>query len=224
MQGQGRQCDDRAVADDIRTMSAKFTANGERRRSFRETVDEYTVSEMEGFPYEPGTCLQYLQAVQSVAESSYAQHLAWRQQSRIPDGSRAIYEDETLSHILNTTITFDCLSVPNLACFELLVRRKQLIAEAQSYSPSSPNYKGADYWLGSQFQPGGAIVVPALTEHVAKKLQAESQILKERRKLEEAKGKAKGKPPQTSGKGHRRQRLAKFGIVGSLCSRGPHSL
>ena len=194
--GEAADGDDRYVADDIRTMSVRFTAKGERRRGFKETVDEFTVTEMDGFPYEPRTCLPYLQAVKSVAESSYGQHLAWKQQSRIPEGSRAIYEDETLSHILGTAVTYDCLAVPNLACFELLVRRKQLIAEAHSYNPASPSYDGADHWLGNQFKPGGAIVVPALTEHVAKKMQAESQIMKERCKLEEAKGKAKGKPPK----------------------------
>ena len=68
--------------------------------------------------------------MRSVAESSYAQHLAWSQQTKILEGSRALYEDETLSHILDTAITYDCLCVPNLACFELLVRRKQLLAEA----------------------------------------------------------------------------------------------
>ncbi len=51
--------------------------------------------------------------------------------------------------------------------------------------------------MGNKFKHGGAIVIPSLTEHVAKRLHADSQIMKERRKLEEAKGKAKGgKPPK----------------------------
>lgn len=52
--------------------------------------------------------------------------------------------------------------------------------------------------MGTRYKHGGAIVIPSLSEHVAKKLQAESAILKERRKLEEAKGKAKGKPPKAA--------------------------
>ena len=59
--------------------------------------------------------------------------------------------------------------------------------------------------MGSRYKSGGAIVVPALTEHVAKQLQAESQILKERRKLAEAKGTGRGggpgKPPNAGPKG-----------------------
>eukprot|EP00435_Cladocopium_sp_Y103_P053284 s653_g17.t1 len=192
--------DDRLAADDLRTMSVKYAANGDRLRSFRDSVSEMVETEMEGFPYEPRTCLQYLQAIQSVAESSYAHHLAWVQQSRLPDGSRAAFEDETLSRILDTAIQFDSLQVCNLASFELLVRRKQLIADAHSLNPASPSYDGANYYLGTKFKPGGAIVVPTLTEHVSKKLQADSAILKERRKLEEAKGRGRGggnKAPKT---------------------------
>lgn len=186
---------DRVVADNIRTMSVKYLANGDRMRNFRESIGEMVQVDMEDFPFEPRTTLEYLQAVQSVAESSYSHHLAWVQQSKVPEGSRAIYEDETLSQILDTAISYDALNVSNLASFELLVRRKQLIADAHSYNASAPSYDGASYYLGNKFKPGGAIVVPSLTEHVSKKLQADSAIWKERRKLEEAKGKKGGRQP-----------------------------
>eukprot|EP00434_Breviolum_minutum_P002817 symbB.v1.2.002476.t1/scaffold99.1/size346285/32 len=186
--------DDRAVAEDIRTMSVRYSANGERMRSIRDSIGEMVQVEMEDFPYEPRTSLEYLKGVQSVAESNYVQHLAWVQQSRIPEGSRAVFEDETLAKILDVAISYDALNVSNLASFELLCRRRQLIGEAHAYNPSQPSYQGADFWLGDKYKHGGAIVVPALTEHVSKKLQAESQILKERRKLEEAKAKGRGAP------------------------------
>ena len=186
--------DDRYAADDIRTMSIRYSASGERHRPFRDSIAEMSNTEMDDFPFEIRTCLPYLQAVQSVAESAYAQHLAWVQQSKVPEGSRAVYEDEALCRIPDTAISFDCLCVTNLACFELLVRRRQLIAEAHAYNPMSPKYEGAEHWMGSRFKQGGAIVVPALTDHVAKRLQSEYQILKEKRKLEEVKGKGKNKP------------------------------
>ena len=179
--------DDVYAAEDIRTMSIRYLANGERRRAFKESVGEMTVVEMEDFPYTPRTCLEYLQAISTVAESVYGHHLSWVQQSKIPDGARAIYEDQVLSQILDAAISYDCLQVSNLACFELLVRRRQLLAEAHSHDPMAPNYQGADYWMGSKYKHGGAIVINSLTEHVARRLQADSQIMKEKRKLEEAK-------------------------------------
>ena len=107
-----------------------------------------------------------------------------------------------LSSILDTALTYDGLAVSNLASFELLVRRKQLLAEAHIYNPSHPSYDGSEHWLGSRYKPGGAIIVPALSEHVAKKMHEEAQILKERRKLEEnKKSKVPKQPPKGTPKG-----------------------
>ena len=183
-------CDER-----VRCARDATAVDGEERSA----ADDIT--EMEDFPYEPRTCLPYLQAIVSVSESAYGQHLQWIQQAKIPEGSRAIYEDETLAHILDVAVCSDGLAVCNLASFELLVRRRQLLAEAHSYSPNAPSYEGAEYWMGNRFKTGGGIVIPSLTEHVARRLHADAQILKERRKLEENKGKAKGKPSKGGPKG-----------------------
>ena len=191
--------DDRYAGEDIRTLAVKYSINGERQRSVKESIAEMVQVEIDDFPYDPRTSLEYLRGVTSVSESNYSQHLAWVQQSRIPEGSRAIFEDETLAKILDIAISYDCLNISNLASFELLCRRRQLIGEAHSYNPASPSYQGADFWLGDKYKHGGAIVVPSLSEHVSKKLQAESAIVKERRKLEEAKGKGKGPKPGNKG-------------------------
>ena len=56
--------------------------------------------------------------------------------------------------------------------------------------------------MGNRYKSGGAIIVPAFTDHVAKQLQAESQ--KDRRKLAEAKGVGRGRgapPPKAVPKG-----------------------
>ena len=148
------------------------------------------------FPYEPRTCMEYLKGIQSVSESCHSQHLAWVSQSRVPDGSRAIFQDATLAQILDTAICYDALNVSNLASFELLVRRRQLIAAAHCHNASAPSYDGADYYLGNRYRQGGSILVPALT--VSKKLQADSAIMKERRKLAEAEASAKSAPKGSS--------------------------
>lgn len=50
---------------------------------------------------------------------------------------------------------------------------------------------GSDHFLQTSYRPGGAIVVPELTEYVSRKLHQESQILQ--RKQAEMKGKHHGK-------------------------------
>ena len=67
---------------------------------------------------------------------------------------------------------------------EGVCRRRQLLADAHAGSPSAPSYLGAEHYLGETYKLGGGIVVPSLTEHVSRKLQAQSQIMKEKRKLE----------------------------------------
>ncbi len=130
-------------------------------------MKEMRVVEFDDYPFTLRTCQDYLKAVSEVSECCYAQHLAWVQQSRIPDGDRAVYEDEVLSKMLDTAIRYDCLNVMNLASFEILVRRKQLLAEAHVANPNAPTYVAADYFMGSRYRPGGGIVVPALTQQVA---------------------------------------------------------
>ena len=193
--------DDRYVGEDVRTLSVQYNINGERSRSFRDSIGEMRQTEFEDFPIVPRTALEYVKAVSGVSESCYAQHLAWVSQARIPDGDRSIHENEVLSRILDMAIRYDCLNISNLASMELVVRRKQLIAEAHSHNPSAPSYEGADYWMGTGYRAGGGIVVPSLTEHVSRKLQADSQIMKERRKIQEAKGAGKKGKPSPAPKG-----------------------
>ena len=46
--------------------------------------------------------------------------------------------------------------------------------------------------MGQTYKAGGGVVVPMLTDFVSRKMQAQSAILKEKRKLAEAKSAAKG--------------------------------
>ena len=191
---------DRSSSEDVRTLEVRYGFNGERQRSFRESVKELVMTEFEDFPLQPRTTLDYVRAVASVAESATAQHHIWVNSSGIPAGDRSVYEDQVLARILDEALCYDSLNVANLACIELVCRRRQLIADAHAAAPGAPSYLGAEHYLGETYKQGGGIVVPALTDHVSRKMQAQAQILKEKRKLAEASGKGgKGKndkPPK----------------------------
>lgn len=176
---------DLSAADDVRTLEVRYGLNGERLRSFRESVNELQEVEFSDYPLEPRTALSYVKAIASIAESATAQHHMWINSSRIPEGDRSVYEDEVLARILDTAVTYDALNVANLASMELVCRRRQLLAEAHSQNPAAPSYMGAEHFLGQTYKAGGGIVTPVLAEHVAKRLQQQSQIWKEKRKAEE---------------------------------------
>ena len=144
-------------------------------RSFRETVNELQVCEFEDFPFQPRTAMEYVKAVSSISESATAQHHMWLGASRIPDADQSVYEDEVLARALDLAVTYDSLNVANLACTELICRRRQLISEAHANSPGAPSYMGAEHLMGQTYRQGGGIVVPTLTDFVAKKMQAQSQ-------------------------------------------------
>ena len=186
--------DDRLAGEDVRTLSVKYGLNGERLRNFREAIHETQVCEFEDFPFEPRTTYDYMKAIASISESATAQHHMWIGASKIAEGDRSCYEDEVLARVLDLAVTYDSLNIANLACMELVCRRRQLISDAHANTPGAPSYTVAEHYMGQTYKQGGGIVVPALTDFVAKKMQAQSQILKEKRKLAEAKGGKKGSP------------------------------
>eukprot|EP00438_Fugacium_kawagutii_P002018 Skav214230 [mRNA] locus=scaffold1133:5725:6880:+ [translate_table: standard] len=189
---------ERSVAEDVRTLEVRYAYNGERQRNFRESVRELSMTEFEDWPLEPRTTLEYARAISGIAESATAQHHIWVNSSGIPPGDRSVYEDQLLARVLDTALCYDSLNIANLACMELVCRRRQLLADAHSSSPGAPSYLGAEHYLGETYKQGGGIVVPSLTDFVSKKMQAQSQIMKEKRKLAEAtssgKGGKKGQP------------------------------
>ena len=169
--------DDALASGDVRTLEVRYGMNGGRQRLFRESVNE--LHEVEFSDYlNPRTTLTYRKAVASIAESAAAQHHMWVGSSRIPEGDRSVYKDEVLARILDATVCYEALHVANLACMELVCRRRQLLAEAHSQNPAAPSYMGAEHFLGQPYKAGGGIVTPVLAEHVAKRLQAQSQIWK----------------------------------------------
>lgn len=179
--------EDRQAADDVRTLEVRYGVNNERQRNFRESISELRQTEFEDFPLLPRTTLEYCRAISTIAESATAQHHMWINSAKIGEGDRSIYEDEVLARVIDYALVYDALDISNLACMEVVRRRRQLLADAHAASPGTPSYLGAEHYMGSTFRVGGGVVVPTLSEHVAKKMAAQSAIMKERRKLDEGK-------------------------------------
>ena len=97
---------DRSSSEDVRTLEVRYGFNGERQRSFRESVKELVMTEFEDFPLQPRTTLDYVRAVASVAESATAQHHIWVNSSGIPAGDRSVYEDQVLARILDEALCY----------------------------------------------------------------------------------------------------------------------
>jgi hypothetical protein len=185
--------------DDARTLSVKYGADGTRRRIFRDSSEEMLEADFADWPVlGPRTCLWNVREICKMAEGPRAQHTMWVRGAKIPDGDRAIFEDEVLASMMEMAVTYDGLNIANLASFELLCRRRQLLAEAHVHNPGAPSYSGSEYYMGLGLRPGAAVVSPMLTQHVSEKMKSDSMILKERRKADETRSLAM---PRRKGKG-----------------------
>jgi len=174
---------------DARVFPVKFDAHGERVRLFAESVSYMTQDELPGgFPLEgPRTCLQVLKGMVRVGGSPEMSNLEWRRTSRIPDGDRAVYEDEVICLALQFLATVDQVNLPNLVGAELLCRRHQLIREAYRLSPSALDYSVSDWFMGWGRRRTGQTVQPPPAVYVAEQLKHEASIVKESRKAREEK-------------------------------------
>ena len=92
-------------------------------------------------------------------------------------------------------LCFDQLTVAALGCMEVGARWVQLIEDAHRLNASSPSHKGASYFLGDRTGGIGAVIVPALSAHVATRMHADAQVNKERRNQKEERGLGKGGAP-----------------------------
>ena len=104
--------------------------------------------------------------------------------------------------MLDIAATRDMLNLKNMAWVEYALRRLQLIEEAVNEDPNNPTYEHARHYMGAEERKGGALMAPSLRAHVAAELGREAAILKERRKVREARvAEDKRKPDKGKGKG-----------------------
>lgn len=102
--------------------------------------------------------------------------------------------------MLELALCRDQLDVSNLLCFERLERRCQMVEESYRQRHEQQRLLKAagqnitaltsEIFEGKHKMAGGAIVAPALIEHVAKRAAESSVILKQQRKALEARGPA----------------------------------
>ena len=116
-------------------------------------------------------------------------------------------EHQFLSELFEAAQVYDQLNGSELVCLEMASRRFMLWEECYSslLQESELGADGASFlderrlFLGSQRSRGKALVMPELEEYVSSKLEAESKILKERRKAREERALVREGAPGATG-------------------------
>ena len=99
-----------ACRGDLVMMLSRYGVNGERSRTFKDSIQEMRLVEFDDFPFSEYVKAK-AKAASNVAESSLAQHTTWVAQSGIPAGDGAIWEDDCLIRILDWAVKFDGLNI-----------------------------------------------------------------------------------------------------------------
>ena len=178
---------DEYLNDDLRVLPVSFDRQGQRRRPFPDAVDLLMADEPEvGLGLQgPRTTMWLPNTMRDASQTPTSRREQWQRATRVSKGDRPVYEHEVLSRALEAMVVVDQLNPPALQPAELICRRIQLIEEAHRLSPGAPDYTAGDHFMGWQIRRHGAVVAPALSQHVSDHLRTEAAMSKESRKAKE---------------------------------------
>ena len=179
------------LADDPRIMPRRDTRVA---GDFKALVDDMVEDRLISFPMVEGdrNAGWLTRKVAQVSPGGFMpRHHRWVVETPIEQGAPTRHEHKTDMRIADLAVTVDGLNIMNLACFEYMFRRTQLIEEVHAENPKQPSFEGSEHYMGSEERPGGALVAPSLRKFVAESLGREAAILKEKRKARESRGRGK---------------------------------
>jgi len=196
---------------DNRVLPIKLNASGQRDIAMKDYVSQYQVKEFDDWPLQGPRSLHWVLrfcgAQTGGGPVARAQQLMAIAKLSFQDGGMNEYL--LLARIIELGLQYDGLSVANLASFELMARRFQLLEEKyKTRIPESSKSTGLDaetdtalfLGLGLHSSHGrhAICMMPELSAHVGDELAKEAAITKGRLKAhemrEQVKKLAKGKP------------------------------
>ncbi len=176
--------------EDIRTLSVLWNNSGERQRSWDSVMEKSVEEAMKDWPLTgPRTTLWLMRHIQKNGGSPPAYLTRVLRDLKLTENDRSAHELELMMNCFELGAGVDQMQLCNLACFELMSRRVQLILDANSGS-GAPTWEGAEHFMGLGRRAKG--IAPLLQAHVAGRLKDEAEIDKQRTKAREARKLGRG--------------------------------
>ena len=131
-----------------------------------------------------------------------ARHARWRRDANLTLTDAGVSEHDLCMRILEAGSRFDQLNVGELASFELVCRRAQLVELKYKHKTAGSGYGDEEFlYMGLSETRGFTMIAPSLEEFVSGQMAKEGAVLKEKRKLREEKLlNRRQKPPKGKGK------------------------
>ncbi|CAK0791446.1 unnamed protein product [Prorocentrum cordatum] len=159
---------------------------GKRNLALSDAVDLFTEETFDDWPFPPPRAAkEYLESIRDGPGSMVVYESEWRQDSGVGDGTAALHEHRNNTEVLRLAHQVDQLNVPNLACFEQLVRRQIQIEMAVERNAKHPDYAGLDLVMGGPTTESGAAASAGFRGWIYKKQGERAQTLKQSRLLRE---------------------------------------
>ena len=162
--------------------------HGKRNLALHDAAQLFTEEKFDDWPFAPPrAALEYLEAVRDGPGSMVVYESEWRQDSGVGDGTAALHEHGNNTEVLRLAHQVDQLNIPNLACFEQLIRRQVQIEMAVERNAKHPDYGGLDLVLGGPTTESGAASSKSFRAWVYKSQGERAQTLKQARLVREEK-------------------------------------
>ncbi|CAK0826815.1 unnamed protein product [Prorocentrum cordatum] len=154
--------------------------HGKRNLTLHDAVQLFTEDSFEDWPFPPPRAtLEHHESIRDGPGSMVVYESEWRQDSGVGDGTAALHEHRNNTEVLRLAHQVDQLNIPNLACFEQLVRRQVQIEMAVKRNAKHPDYGGLDLVLGGPTTESGAAPGKSFRDWVYKKQGERAQTLKQ---------------------------------------------
>lgn len=197
-----------AEHDDLRTLPVRFDPRAMRGRPFGNGVEALTETDMGDWRISGlRTSLWLCRALSEGGQTPTQHHYWWRSILQLASSDPGVDEHKFLAECLEQAVAIDQLNVGELHVFERISRRFLFWEEmfAAALRSADAGTGSDDAWIeerrlfmGESRAKGCALVFPALEQHVTSKRAEESAILKERRKGQEERQKARGEVAPTA--------------------------
>ena len=143
--------------DEVRTLPVVFDTHGERYRLWREVANALESDEFSDWPVEGPRAMRWLAKFWARQGCSPTQWLDKHLQTTgYSNTDRSVHELRCIAEVVESAGCYDQMNLASLASFELLARRWQLILEAHSRNPGSPDCDGSEYFEGVEQKFGVA--------------------------------------------------------------------
>jgi hypothetical protein len=168
----------------------RYDTLGKRRRDYREAVEKLSESTWDDWEINgPRTVLWVARFCLEKGQSPMGMHAWWKNVTKLTTADAGVMMHETAYKILHTALTYDQLSVSELACFEVLARTIQMTQHRWKDhilgAASSAHDDDAHLFLGTDPTRGNLCIAPSLDAWIGQELAKVALAAKEQRKARE---------------------------------------